>query len=80
MFKSIGLVVLPALLAACAPESYKPYGNTSQPVGAALQECEAKARAANPSKTAIPEIKISVARQEAIDACMAEKNWLPSRS
>jgi hypothetical protein len=79
MLKPIAVVVLPALLAACAPETYKPYGKTSQPMEAALKECEAKARAAHPSKTAIAEIKISMARQESIDTCMAEKNYIPSR-
>ena len=80
MPRTIGLIILPALLAACAPETYKAYGKTSQPMEAALKECEDKARAANPSKTFVPELKISLARQEAIDSCMAEKNWIPSRS
>ena len=67
------------LLGGCAPEAYRPYDKVAQPVGEAQKECDAKARAAYPSKTYIPEFKILQERQAMIDACMTQKGFVAVR-
>ena len=73
-------LALSFILAGCGPEGYRAYGTPTQPLAEAQRDCEAKARAAFPSKTYIPEFKILQDRQDLVDACMTEKNWRPARS